>query len=254
MSKFKVPCSNNVKTEWTMLDVEDGTKMDIFIAKPMETTKAPALLVFHEAFGITPHIRDVAQRFAKEGFFSIVPALFHRTAAYDMEIPYHQHELTQKHTQAIEQETLSADLKAVANFCHNHPQVNADWLGAIGYCMGGRVAYIANATLPLKAAISYYGGQIAQNHLSLAAMQHGPLLLVWAGMDPHVTLEHRILIKEALYNAKKNFVDVEFSHAVHGFFCDDRGAYHPIVAKQAWALTLAFLKTYLPSTTFGQFP
>lgn len=249
MDKFRVPCSNNVKTEWVTLTVDDGTEMEIFIAKPMETTKAPALLVFHEAFGITAHIKDVAQRFAHEGFFSIVPALFHRTSSHDLAIPYDQYELTREHTQAIEQDTLTADLKALAHFCRHHPQVNEDWLGSIGYCMGGRISYIANATLPLKAAVSYYGGQIAQNHLSLAAAQHAPLLLVWAGLDQHITLEHRILVKEALYNAKKNFIDIEFSQADHGFFCDERIAYHPIASKQVWALTLAFLNTYLPKTT-----
>lgn len=250
MDKFRTPPSNCVKTEWVTLPVEDGTEMRAFIAKPMETTRAPALFVFQEAFGVNSHIQNVAHRFAEEGFFVVSPELFHRSAPAGYVIPYDQYELTQPHTQAIETETLKADLKTLAAFCREHPQINEDWMGSIGYCMGGRISFIANATLPLKAAVSYYGGQIAQQHLALAVKQHGPLLLVWAGLDQNITLEHRVMIKEALYNAKKDFVDLEFSHADHGFFNNERQAYHPLAAQQAWALTLSFLKTYLPKTLF----
>lgn len=246
MESPKSVCSAIVKSEWSTVKVDDGTQMSLFVAKPMETTKAPALMVFQEAFGVNAHIQDLCQRFARHGFFAVAPELFHRTAPKGFEVPYDNFDLSLPHTQAIEQETLKADLKACANFCLTHPQVNSNWLGSIGFCLGGRVSFIANATLPLQAAVSFYGGHIAPNHLGLALKQQGPLLLVWAGLDQHIRLEDRTLIKEALYKAKKNFIDIEFSQADHGFFCDARKSYHPIAAQQAWALTIAFLKSNLP--------
>lgn len=245
MDTPKSQCSAFVKTDWATIKTEDDTDMRLYTAKPLETTKAPALMIFQEAFGVNPHIQDLCQRFARLGFFTVAPELFHRTAPAGFEIPYDNFDLARPHIQAMENETLKTDLKAAANFCLTHPQVNSDWLGSIGFCVGGRVSFIANSILPLQAAVSFYGGQIAQNHLALTAKQQGPLLLVWAGLDKNIRLEDRNLIKEALYKSKKNFVDIEFSHADHGFFCDARNTYHPHAAKEAWALTLAFLQSNL---------
>ena len=126
-------------------------------------------------------------------------------------------------------------------------------VGAIGYCMGGRASFLANATLPLKAAVSYYGGGIApsgrpgQSHLlGHAADLHAPMLLFWGGQDTHILPEHRRSVSQALDAAGRDYVTTTFSAAGHGFFCDVRPAYEPHAARQSLALTLSFLETYLP--------
>ena len=67
------------KTEYVTLAVSDGSSMRAYVAHPEGTPRA-ALLVFQEAFGVNAHIRDVTDRFAREGYLSISPELFHRTA------------------------------------------------------------------------------------------------------------------------------------------------------------------------------
>ena len=64
-----------------MLQVSDGTKMNAYAAAPSGSAKLPGLLVFQEAFGVNAHIRDVTERFAKQGYVAIAPELYHRTAS-----------------------------------------------------------------------------------------------------------------------------------------------------------------------------
>ena len=109
--------------------------------------------------------------------------------------------------------------------------------------MGGRVSFIANSVVALRAAVSFYGGGIAPGLLDRASKLQAPSLLIWGGLDTHITPEHRKAVTDALTAQQKIYVNVEFSRADHGFFCDERAAYEPHSARQAWALTLEFLRS-----------
>lgn len=111
--------------------------------------------------------------------------------------------------------------------------------------MGGRASYLANATLPLAAAVSYYGGRIAPDLLPLAKNMHAPILLFWGGKDKHILPEQYRAVSDALREAGKAYTEVVFSEGDHGFSCDERASYNPKAAKEAWALTLEFLKDEL---------
>jgi carboxymethylenebutenolidase len=73
------------------------------------------------------------------------------------------------------------------------------------------------------------------------------MLFFWGGLDHHVPDEQRRTVIAGVRDAHKVFVDVVFSNADHGFFCDARAAYQPQAASQAWHLTQAFLDTYCPA-------
>lgn len=109
--------------------------------------------------------------------------------------------------------------------------------------MGGRMAFLANATLPLRAAASFYGGGIAPGLLDRASQLHGPILLCWGGLDKHISPEQRQAVTDALRKAGKSYVNVEFSDADHGFNCDERASYQPRAARQSRALLLEFLRS-----------
>jgi carboxymethylenebutenolidase len=117
--------------------------------------------------------------------------------------------------------------------------------------MGGRVAVLTNVVLPVSAAISFYGGGIAPNPFSPGLLDragdlHAPQMLLWGGLDKHLGPEVTRAVTEAIRAAGKPFVNVEFSDADHGFFCDARSSYNPNAARQAWALVLTFLNIYAP--------
>jgi carboxymethylenebutenolidase len=225
------------------LDVADGTRMAAYVARPGEGGPHPGLLVFQEAFGVNHHIRSVAERFAAEGYVAIAPELFHRSAPPGFEGSYTDFPAVMPHLQAVTPETAEADIRSAYEWLRSNPQVKADEISCVGFCMGGRVSFIANGTVALRAAVSFYGGGIAPGLVGRASKLQAPSLFIWGGLDKHITPEHRRAVTDALSEQKKIFVNAEFSRADHGFFCDERAAYEPHSAKQAWALTLEFLRS-----------
>lgn len=239
---------HEIVTERIAASVSDGTQMGGYLARPAHPGPYPGLLVLQEIFGINAHMRDVAERFAREGYVALAPELFHRTApGYEGSYDDVQGGIAQ--AMKLTPAGVEADLAAACAHLQSHPSVRRERIGAIGYCMGGRLAFMANAHLPLRAAVSYYGGGIVPGLLPLADKMSGPLLLVWAGRDGYIPPEHRRSVGDALRAAGKPFVDVEFSHTNHGFFCDARSDYEPLAARQVWSLTLTFLAAHLQDGT-----
>jgi len=235
-----------VSTEWKTVRVSDHGDMRVFIAKPQGAkTPLPAVLVLQEGFGVNAHIRDVAQRIAALGFVAVAPELFHRTApgfeaGYDGDM-----QDVMKNYQAVTDAGLEADLRATHDLLANDMQVDKAHIGAVGFCMGGRAAFLANAILPLACAVSYYGGGIAELPLSRTWDQHGPILLFWGGKDAHIETKQHSATVNALRQTGKSFINVEFSNAEHGFFCDERKSYDPAAASESWALMTAFFERHL---------
>ncbi len=233
-----------IATEKVELPVADGTRMEAYTARPDEAGPHPGLLLFQEAFGVNHHIRSVADRLAAEGYVVIAPEMFHRTAPPGFEGSYTDFATVTPHYQAITTETAEMDIKAAHDWLRSHAKVRANQISSVGFCMGGRLSFLANSVVPLlRAAVSFYGGGIAPTLLDRAARQEGPTLLIWGGLDKHIPPEQRNAVTDALSAAQKPYVNVEFSEAGHGFFCDERAAYEPRSASQAWALTLEFLRS-----------
>lgn len=231
-----------VVTERIELAVGDGTKMAAYVARPGDGGPHPGLLVFQEAFGVNHHIRGVTDRFAAQGYVAIAAELFHRTAPPAFEVSYTDFPSVMPHLHAVTTETAEADVRAAYDWLGSNRAVKGDEISCVGFCLGGRVSFIANSTVRLRAAVSFYGGGIAPGLLGRVAKLQAPSLFIWGGMDKHITPEHRRAVTEALSAANKIYVNAEFSRADHGFFCDERAAYEPHAARQAWALTLEFLR------------
>jgi carboxymethylenebutenolidase len=241
-----MPQANN---EYLTLRVNDGTTMRAYLARPADGVPHPGLLVFQEAFGVNAHIRDVAERFAREGYVALAPELYHRTAP-GFEGEYNNFEPIMKVMQSMTDQGLEADVRAAFDWLHADAGVLDGSVACTGYCMGGRVSFLADAIVPLKAAISYYGGGIAPGLrgpglLGRAGDLHAPILLFWGLQDKHIGVEQPRAVADALRTNQKLFVNVEFSEAGHGFFCDARPSYNAPAATQSWALALRFLETNL---------
>ncbi len=237
-----------IKTDWITLKVGDGTAMRVYVARHEDANPYPGLLVYHEAFGVNAHIRDVTERFAREGYLALAPDLFHRTAP-GFAGTYDQFDLARPHVIALTHQNLEADVRSAYEWLREQPAGQGRQIACVGFCMGGRVAVLTNVVLPVSAAISFYGGGIAPNPFSPGLLDragdlHAPQMLFWGGLDRHLGPEVTRAVTEAIRAAGKPFVNVEFSDADHGFFCDARSSYNPNAARQAWALVLAFLNIY----------
>ena len=234
---------SEVARERIELEVAGSGPMGAYVARPVGAGPHPGLIVFQEAYGVNSHIRNVTDRFAAQGYLAIAPELFHRTALPGFEGKYGDFASVKPHYEAVTPEAAAADVRAAYNWLHSTSHGNRDRISCVGFCMGGRISFLANSVVPLHSAVSFYGGGIAQGLLDRAATQHGPILLFWGGLDKHITAEHRRSVVEALSAKKKPYANVEFSNADHGFFCDERAAYEPNAARQSWALTLEFLRS-----------
>ena len=230
-----------MRTAWVDLEASDGTSLKAYVARPGEAAKR-GLLLFQEAFGVNAHIRDTADRFAAQGFLTIAPEIFHRTAP-GFDCAYTDFAKAMPHLEAITETGLDADARAA------HGWLEQEGVGSntasVGYCLGGRVSFVANSGLQLKAAVSFYGGRIP-TIIHRAPNLSGPMLFFWGGRDHHIPEEQRRAVIDGVRQANRTFVDVVFSNADHGFFCDARASFHAPSAAQAWSLTLAFLDTYCP--------
>ena len=205
-------------TETVTIPVSDGTSMPAYVARPANSSTGtgggphPGLLVMQEAFGVNGHIKDVTERFAREGYIAVAPALFHRTDGH-FEGEYTNFGAAMPHVQALTDEGQTADIQAAYQWLTTDGGASA--VASTGYCMGGRASFLAD------------------------------LLLFWGGKDDHIGMKAVREIEDALIAAKKPYAQMVFSQADHGFFCDARASYNPEAARQAWALTLEFLATYL---------
>ncbi len=229
-----------IMTQKASLQVADGSAMNAYVARPADGGVHPGLLVFQEAFGVNAHIREVTERFARAGVVAIAPELFHRTAP-GFEGKYDDFPATVPHMKAMTVEGLAEDIRAAYAWLQGDPQVRKDAIASIGFCMGGRASFLANATVPLQAAISFYGGGIAPGLLPQVASLHAPMLFFWGGRDTHIGQEQIRAVIEECKRAAKPYVNVEISDADHGFFCNARASYHPDAAKFAWSICEAFL-------------
>src|SRR5438309_3875550 len=243
----------DIKSEFVTTKGSAGTSIRLYAARPAGAAAARGLLVMQEAFGVNAHIRDITDRFAREGFFAVAPELFHRTGA-GFEGRYEDFPSAMVHLKELRDPAMETDFRAAYDWLRANGAAAGAPIAAVGFCMGGRAAVLAAITLPLECAVSFYGGGIAPNPTNPGLLNRvkdlkAPVLLFWGGRDQHVTSDQMRAVVDALTAAGKNYVNVKFSEGDHGFFCDARPSYNPVAAAQAWPLTLAFLDTYTAAQT-----
>lgn len=201
--------------------------------------RGPGLLLWQEIFGVNEHIRAVAEQYALAGFVVLAPDAFWRTAprvslGYEAEDRQRGIALMG----AMTPESTDADLRAALAALRAHPAVDGARIGAVGYCLGGRLAYLTAATGQTDAAVAYYGGGI-QSMLDRAGGLRGGIQFHYAGQDDHIPPEAVERVRAAV-SGKDAEVHV-YPGSRHGFNCWARGTYHPGSAALALGRSLAFL-------------
>jgi carboxymethylenebutenolidase len=220
--------------------VSDGTRMAVHVENPGGRIAPPGMIVLQEAFGVNEYVRQVVARFAGAGFAAVAPELYHRSGDART-APYGDREITRELGKALTVAGQVSDVAAARDWLTREAGVPPDRVAVLGFCMGGRAAYLANAHLPLAAAISFYGGKIAPAHADLAPLQHGPLLMFWGGRDASIPKSQRRDVEDVLDAANVRHEHVIFSEAQHGFFGHLRSEYDPDAARIAWDHMSEFL-------------
>lgn len=206
-----------------------------YLAKPAGKPKG-GVVVVQEIFGITPHIRDVADRFAAAGYTAIAPAFFD-FVENDVELAYDNAGMQRGRDLAMEV-GLDRAVEAVASAADSIQ--SSGKAGVVGYCWGGTVALLAAQRLGLP-AVSYYGGRNVQY---LDQPLKAPVIFHFGAEDPSITPE-AIAKQRAAWPDASVYV---YEHCGHAFNRDvDKHVYNEAAARLAWQRTLDFFGEELAS-------
>ncbi|MFO1189340.1 MAG: dienelactone hydrolase family protein [Alphaproteobacteria bacterium] len=221
----------------------DGGEFMAYVAKP-KAAKAPGVLVIQEVFGVNKFVRKVADWFAAEGFLAVAPDLFWRLEPRlqldpDVQTDFNKAlELFGKY----DQEKGVTDLKTTLDAMRKMPGCTGK-VGCVGYCLGGRLAYMMAARSTIDASVGYYGVGIdnllgEKGHIKKPHVQH------IAQKDAFVPPAAQQAMHKGLAGHPQvtlyDYPDVD-----HGFARSTGQAYAPAAAKIADGRTLDFFKKNL---------
>jgi carboxymethylenebutenolidase len=222
--------------------------MRVYLSQPETTGKAPGVLVIMEAFGVTKHIQEVTDKPAREGYVAAAPVLYHRPGS-NPAFSYggDDAEARTRAMASLRDDELGHDLNTTIAYLQGHAQVRAERLGIVGFCVGGRIAYLAATSCPgLSAAVVYYGGRILRpfgegpSPFQRTANVQCPVLGNFGALDQSPAPDEVRRIETEL-NKHGKICDVKiYPGADHGFNCDERPSYHAEASHDAWGRTLGW--------------
>jgi carboxymethylenebutenolidase len=207
-----------------------------YLARPKGN--GPGVIVIQEWWGLVPHIENVADRFAAEGFFALAPDLYHgeKTTSPDQ---------AGKLMMSLRIDEAAKDLAGAIDHLQQQPAVTGGKIGTVGFCMGGALSlFAASQNHEVGACVVFYGGH-PNVKPDLQKLQ-APVLGIWAGKDGFVTPDVVKELDKQLTAAGKRHEFHTYPEAQHAFFNDTRPeVYDAAASADAWAKTLTFFRKEL---------
>src|SRR5262245_1406454 len=132
----------DVSNSTVQLNTSDG-RMDAYVAQPKQPGSYPAVVVIQEAFGVNDHMRTVTDRIAAEGYVAIAPDIYHRET--ERVIPFSDMAKALATLQRVQDPKAMEDVGAAIAHLKSQTNVKSGTIGVVGFCMGGRLTYLAAA-------------------------------------------------------------------------------------------------------------
>lgn len=221
----------------------DGGSFYGYLAEPASGT-GPGILVIQEIFGVNEVMRGLCDEYARQGYFALCPDLFWRqepgvniTDKTDEEWAK-AFQLYQGFSEAKGVEDLIASLK----FLRGWKGVSGK-VGSVGYCLGGKLAYLMATRSDADANVSYYGVGIDKNLDEATAIDH-PLLMHMAGKDKFVPPDAQSLIRDVLSDNRMIAIHL-YPDQDHAFARTNGIHWDPEAARTANERTAAFFAEHL---------
>lgn len=209
-----------------------------YVAYPERDTKAPAVIVIHEIFGLTDWEPTVADRLAKEGFVAILPDLLSSKYGITPADPDSGRKLIGQ----LEPKRITDDLNAVYAYVNGLPSVAQDQIGTIGFCWGGGQSFRYATNNPkLRAAVVAYGP--APDTADLKKIQ-APVLGIYGENDERINASLPLVTAE-MQSAGKTFTSEVYPGTGHGFLKPGRQGSNGPQVEKAWARILEFYRARL---------
>ena len=238
----------SVKTEELEITTSAGERMGAYLARPEGDAVLPAVLVFMEIFGVNGHIRDVTRRVAAEGYVALAPDYFHRTGP-GIQLGYDDAGMAEgiEHLSKLQADQMISDARDAISTLRDRADVVGDRIGAMGFCIGGHMTYLAACETDIVAAASYYGGGIAapqgpggaESTIARTPKIRGRIQCYFGGQDATIPMDQVDAIRKALGDAGIDHDVHVYEDADHGFNCDQRASHHEASAADSWQRTFA---------------
>ena len=199
--------------------------------------KGPGVIVLQEWWGLVPHIKDVCDHFAAEGYVALAPDLYHGESTQSPDE-------AGKLMMALRIDETEKDLRGAIAYLLNHEAASGAKVGTVGFCMGGALSlYAASKNPQVGACVVFYG--IHPNVKPDLANLQAPVLGIYAELDAYVPPE---TVHELEAQLKEHGKSVEmhiYPSVDHGFFNDSREVFNEAAAKDAWSRVIAFFREHL---------
>ncbi|WP_148864252.1 dienelactone hydrolase family protein [Marinobacter fonticola] len=228
-----------IPTQWIDINSDDGQTFKGYLALP-PAGKGPGIVLIQEIFGVNHHIRAVAEQYALAGYVVLAPDVFWRQEP-GVELTYEGADMDKARSLVGQIDFAEAvkDLATTTTALRDRPECEGD-VAAVGYCMGGILAFLAAVRAGVDRAASFYPGGIAK-HLDKAAELTVPVQFHFGGNDAHITDDHVSQTRQAF--ADRSDVDIHvYDGAEHGFNCWARGSYQRHAAALSHGRVLSFLE------------
>ncbi|MES1939717.1 carboxymethylenebutenolidase [Salinisphaera sp. T5B8] len=229
------------------IDAPDGSRFDAYRALP-EAGHGPAVIVLQEIFGVNRHVREVCDFYAEEGYVAIAPDLFHQFEP-NIELGYAPEDFEQAfgYFQNLDIERTMADISATVAAARALDEVVAEPgrgdVGVVGFCLGGKLAYLAAAQCDVDCAVGYYGVGIDES-LHLAEAIDCPMALHFGGLDKFSPPETIDKIR-SVFAGNPDVQIFVYDNADHAFNRWGNDHYNPGAARLAHTRTLGVLRAAL---------
>jgi carboxymethylenebutenolidase len=226
-----------------------GGGLPAFLAVPVTDGRLPAIVLMHERYGLVQHARDLATRFARDGFICIAPDFFHK---HPDQAALHRGDVGYDMTDPESVEYLNAAIDELATL----PQVDPGKIAVMGVCQTGRHPLVLAAERPIAAALVWYGAasqrewQVNARYPKpldeIIARVECPVLGIFGEADHVISLDDIRRFRDCLDHHDKTYTIKVYAGAPHGWLNDTMpGRYRRAQAEAGWALQLAFLKEVL---------
>ena len=228
-----------------------GEEVTGYLARPSSGGPHPGVIVIQEWWGVDDHIKDLTERFAREGYSALAPDLY----------TYADHKITQdadeaaKLAEELRHDTAMTYLNGGVGYLRGTDFAAGKRIGVVGYCLGGGYSLLMSClSKEVAAAVAFYGQIVNDqptennpvNPIELVSQMSCPLFFVHAGLDEYITSEHADRLRDAMRAANKEGEVRSYSNAQHAFFNDTQpDIYREEDAKDSWRRTLSFFGKYL---------
>ncbi len=192
----------------------NGTTTPGFLARPEGDGPFPGVIVIQEWWGLNDNIKDIAQRFANEGFAAFAPDLYHGTVVDEPDE-------AMKLMMQLDINRASHELVKATEYLAEEPYIKGRGIGAVGFCMGGGLAMTLACDTPLIQAVAPFYGAAPEPIDRVQSIQ-GPIAATYAENDPWFGPEVREKLGQALGEHNKTFDIKVYPGTSHGFFNDTR--------------------------------